>query len=545
MRKIFVLAVTLLKSGGILSDNKKGKPRWWLPIVLLVAFAGFAFSVGMMALGLYDEMDMAGMADALVPLALGATSVAIFLFGIFYVVSVMYHADDVPLLLTLPLRPYQTLGAKFITLVVYEYIFEAFLLLPILVVYGIRSGAGVVYVLYAVILFAILPVIALSMAAALVMVVMRFTSFGKNKQAFKFVGGIIALLVAIGLNMALQRAATSFSGAQLAALVSGEMSLVSVLERIFPGLPFASQALIRSAETAGLWNLLLFVLCSAAAAGVFLVLGQLLYFKGLAGVTEAAAKRRGLSDEELGKSTARTPAVRSYIAKELRLLMRSPIAFLNCVVMNLIWPVLVLVMIFSGGQSLTAVSAVVAGMDNGTVLAIIVGASAFVASANGVTSTAISREGRGIYFMKYIPMPMKKQLMAKIYTGMLLSAVGVVLLAVAAAVLGVNVLTAVIALVLSLPAVAAGSFAGMLIDAANPKLSWMNEQQAIKQNLNVVLHMLAGLVLAALLCVPVLLLRLPPVLAGVFIIVVLAVMCLVLWRRVVSGASARISAMDA
>ena len=123
MRKIIVLVKVLLKSGGLISNNKQRKARWWVPLVLLVAFASFALSVGMMATGLYDVLEPAGMAGALLPLAMRATSVMIFLFGVFYVVSVMYHADDVPLLMALPLRPYQMLAAKFITLVLYEYIF--------------------------------------------------------------------------------------------------------------------------------------------------------------------------------------------------------------------------------------------------------------------------------------------------------------------------------------------------------------------------------------------------------------------------------------
>jgi len=181
MLKIFILAKTLLKSGGLLS-GEKGRRRWWIVVLLIAAFAAFGFSVGMMALGLYDAFDAAGAADALLTLTLGATSAVIFMFGVFYAVSVMYHADDVPLLMALPLRPYQILGGKFLTLIVYEYIFEAFILLPVLVVYGIKSGGGLLYASYAALVFLLLPVIALVMACVLVMLVMRFTRFGKNKQ---------------------------------------------------------------------------------------------------------------------------------------------------------------------------------------------------------------------------------------------------------------------------------------------------------------------------------------------------------------------------
>ena len=544
MRKVFILAKTLLKSGGgIAAARKKGR-QWWVPLLLGFAFLSFGFSVGMMALGLYEALAPVGAQGVILPLAMGATSVVIFIFGIFYTVSVMYHADDIPLLLALPLKPWQILGAKFLNLIVYEYIFEAFIMLPILVVYGFKSAAGAAYILYSVILFAILPVIALSMAAVLVMIVMRFTSFGKNKQVFKFVGGIIALVLALGFNVGLQNVANRFTPEQLTALANGSSSLVTMVERIFPGVPFASRALIDSAALPGLWNLVLFLLCSAAAVSVFLALGQWLYFKGLAGVTEAGGKRRLLSAEELGKGTAGTSATRSYIGKELKMLTRSPIAFLNCVVMNFIWPILVLVMIMSRGESLSMLSASISSFNMSGVVAVVVGIGVFLSSANAITSTAISREGKQLYFMKYIPMPVKKQLMAKVYTGMLLSAFGIVLLAVLAVIMGIGILTALLALVLSLLAMSSGSLVGLLIDAARPKLDWINEQQAIKQNLNVMLHMLVGLLMAAAVIVPVLLLNMTLAAAAAYIVVLLGLLTLIFWRGIRSAA-ARIEAMDA
>ena len=543
MRKVFVLAKTLLKSSSGAAANQKQGRRWWVPLVLAIAFMSMGFSVGMMALGIYEALVPMGAQGVIMPLAMGGTSVVTFIFGVFYTVSVMYHADDVPLLLALPLRPWQILGAKFLTLVVYEYIFQAFILMPVLVVYGIKSGAGAVYILYSAILFAILPVIALSMAAVLVMVVMRFTSFGKNKQAFRFAGGIIALVLAIGLNIGMQNTMTQLTPEQLAALADGS-SLVSVLERMFPGLPFASQALIGSNTLSGLWNLLLFVLCSAAALAVFLGLGQLLYFKGLTGVTEAAGKRRLLSAEELDKRTAGTSATRSYIGKELKMLTRSPIAFMNCVLMNLIWPVLVLVMVFTRGGSFAELSGVVASLNAGDAVAVLTGVAAFMSCANAVTSTAVSREGKQLYFMKYIPMPIRKQLMAKVYTGMLLSAMGTVLLIVLALAMGVGVLTALLALALSLPAVAAGSLVGMLIDASRPKLDWLNEQQAIKQNVNVLLHMLAGVLIGAAVIAPVMLLRMSLAGAAAYIAVLFGLLTLVFLSGM-RGATSRIETMDA
>ncbi len=546
MHKILILAKILLKGGAGFtggSDSKKGKSRWWLIPLLLFAFGSFAFSIVFMTFGLYDFLNPIGAADAIISLAFGATSLVVFLFGVFYVVSVMYHADDVSLLLGLPLRPYQILGAKFVTLVVYEYIFEAFILVPMLVAYGLKSGAGALYVIYSVILFALLPVIALVLAAVIVMLVMRFTRFGKNKQVFNFVGGIIAIAVAVGFNIFIQTSVNNISSEQLLAFATGQSSLSAIMSRIFPGIGFASAALSQSTALAGLWNLLLFVLCAAAATGVFLCIGQLIYFQGLAGVTEAAAKRKRLSNEAFEKSTARTSVTKAYVMKELRLLVRSPIAFLNCVLMNFIWPVLMLVMLMGSGQ-LETLKPYITAMDSGLLIAILVGMGAFISNANLITSTAISREGRTFYFSKFIPVSMSKQLDAKAITGILLSGVGLVLLAVLAVIMGAGIITALVALILSLIASVGGSYIGLLIDAGHPKLNWMNEQQAIKQNANGMLQMLVGVIFGAAIIVPVAVSGMPDILAIVFVAVLVLIVTVVSRQRVIKGAAAKLEQMD-
>ena len=541
MHKIFVLAVTLLKGGGS-SGDKRGKRKWLLPIILIVAFGSFAFSMIMMTFELYDVLAVSGVADTILPIAFGATSVMIFFFGVFYVVSSMYHADDIEILKYLPLWPYQILGAKFITLVVYEYIVESFILLPILIAYGIKSAAGVLFYIYSVLLFAVTPVIALAMASIIVMIVMRFTNFGKNKQAFKFVGGIIALVLALGVNMVIQSSAVNISQEQLMAIMSGKSSLVSVVSNIFPGIIFASHTLIYSESIQGFLNLLLFILCSFAAAAVFLGFGQVLYLKGVAGVTETSAKRKGV--EDIRKQTAGMPAVRAYIKKEIRLLFRSPIAFLNCVLMNFLWPVIILIMLFGSGESIAQISILIAGLDNGIIMTVIIGAGAFLSSANAITSTAISREGKTLYITKYIPMSISKQLRAKTATGMIFSFIGVLFLVIFSVILGVEIWVAVVSLVLSFAAIWAASMIGILIDVAHPKLNWMNEQQAIKQNLNVLLHMLSGLVLAAAAIVPALLLNMNEVAIGVYILVLFILLDIILLKRVDRSAS-KLAKMDA
>lgn len=500
MRKILLLVKIFLKSGGGMFLGKSKKAKYLLPLVLLIAFGSFALSMVFFAIEIYKGLAPFNAQSIILPLIFGSTSIVIFLFGIFYVISIMYHADDVEQMKYMPLKVYHILGAKFILLVMYEYIFEAFILAPVLVAYGVMSGAGAAYIVYSVILFLITPVIALSMAALLVMIVMRFTSFGKNKQAFAFIGSILAMVLAIGFNVVVQSYASQISNVALMEAFKNS-TLPDLFGSIFPGIGFASKALLESATLGGLWNLLLFALCTAVAVAVFMIAGRLLYIKGVSGITETSAKRRAIKD--LGRETESASALRAYFKKEIRLLFRSPIAFMNCVLITFIWPLIILIMVFSGGGGKTeAFTYLISQMNDGLLLAVLVGASAFIASSIPITSTAISREGKSLYFAKYIPMSMHKQLEAKVLTGMLFSGISILLLVLVGILMGASITVSIAALVIGMIAMAAISYAGLLIDVGNPKLEWINEQQAIKQNMNSMLSMLVGVLFGAIAIVP-------------------------------------------
>jgi ABC-2 type transport system permease protein len=541
MRKILLLIKIFLKSGGGMFSGRSKRSKYLIPLVLLFAFGSFAFSMVFFAIEIYKGLAPFNAQGVMLPLIFGSTSIVIFLFGIFYVISVMYHADDVEQMKYMPIKVQHILGAKFITLVIYEYIFEAFILAPVLVAYGVMSGAGAAYIIYSVILFIITPIIALAMAAVLVMIVMRFTSFGKNKQAFTFVGGILAMVLAIGFNILMQNAATSISDSALMEAFKNS-TLPDLFSRIFPGIGFASKALLGSSTVDGLWNLMLFVLCAAAAVIVFMAAGRLLYLKGVSGITETSAKRKAIKD--LGRETESTSAVRAYFKKEIRLLVRSPIAFMNCVLMTFIWPVIIVIMAFSGGSKLSELSQLLSQMNEGLLLAILVGVSAFISSSIPITSTAISREGKSLYFAKYIPMSMQKQLKAKAMTGMLFSGISVLLVMCMGLFAGASVTVFIASLVIGLIVMAATSYAGLLIDVGNPKLEWINEQQAIKQNMNSILSMLVGVLFAAIAIVPAALFGTSLIISAIYCLVFFVAVLLILRGRANTRAVEKLIGMD-
>ena len=143
------------------------------------------------------------------------------------------------------------------------------------------------------------------------------------------------------------------------------------------------------------------------------------YFKGVVGISEAPSARKGWMENGLERTVRRSSPVKSYTLKELRLLFRTPVYFLNCVVMNFLWPLFLLIPFFTQPEAfkmlLMVESFVQDSQRGGIVLAIFFALSLFVSATNSIASTTFSREGQNIFVNKYLPIDYRKQLLAKLY----------------------------------------------------------------------------------------------------------------------------------
>ena len=495
MRNYITLTKILLKNIGSASITKKASGKQSSQLLLMVvvglAMLPLFFSIYAMAAGLYEVMQEIGQQGLVLLMGLSLSTMTIFFFGIFYVLNVFYFSKDIDSLLPLPLRPAEILGAKFTVTVIFEYLTELIVLLPILLAYGIKSGSGPIYYLYALVIFITLPVIPLVYASALNMIIMRFTSLGKNKDKFRIIGGIIGMFFALGFNFYLQRITSSRMSSRdiQQLLMQGDNSLINVMNGIFPANKAAAWGMVNTLTLKGLLYLLIFLGITAVFAALFLMLGELLYFKGVIGMSEASSKKRKITKEEYAKLSVQNSFLRACLAKELRLLIRTPIYFINCVLMNFLWPVFLMLPILSQGDASVGIDQLrVFAMDSqnaALILAIGLGLSVFVSSSNNIASTSISREGTDVYVSKFLPVSYITQILAKVLSGVLIGGAGMLVILIFAFI--VFQLPLYLMLIMGIISFLAISFTcqlGVMIDLDNPKLVWDNEQKAVKQNFN-------------------------------------------------------------
>ena len=523
MREFLVLTKVLLKSGlgDILqkSENKKktagrgGRIALYaLLAVCMLPAMGMIFS---MAAGGYRMMAAIGQEGMIIELICYAGALATLVFGLALVMSVFYMSRDIYNLLPLPLSPWQIVGAKFTVTLAYEYLTEAVLLGPAFLGYGVASGAGILYWLFAVAALLTIPVLPLIYASVLSMLFMRIFRRVANRDFINVVITVLMLVFVISFS--------TFSGSMsgytqesvMEMLTASDNSLLGVMSGFFPLFIFLEKAIVN----ADIIQMLFYLLCLLAVAAVFLFLAQKLYFAGVLSISETSSKRRKISGAMREKLTRSNGVLKSCVQREWRVLFRTPTYFLNCCLITFSWPVfMVLPVVFSligsgkdqvsGEQVMTSLSGMTAAMNtvSAAALALIVtyGITVFITSMNFTSGTAISREGRSFFFMKLIPVPYRTQIQAKVICGLILSLIGTtfyaaILFVVFILLFGLPPLSLVFMILITFGINLLINMIQIWVDLVSPKLEWESEQMAVKQNMNTLLEALITVVLGAVL----------------------------------------------
>jgi len=447
---------------------------------------------------IFPSFKAVGAEISILSIALSAISFVVFTFGIFMILNIFYFSTEIEYLLPLPLKPSSILSAKLFVAMIYEYLIIIMFYLPVVLGYGIADKSGVLFIIYSLIIFLILPVIPLVMASIINIIIMRFTNLGKHKEFTKVLGGIFGLFLILGINFYTQSKAMNFENPQdMVSLLSNKNSLINLTTKIFPLSKFGSLSLLNSGNFNGIINLLIFIAISALIFMVFVILGNGLYIKGVIGISEAPSKRIKMTKEKMRREVVSGSPFISYFWKEIRLLLRTSIYFLNCILMNFIWPVFILIPLFTDKNAMKSFTMLRTAVNSDKVIAyVLIGVFAFmifISSSNVIASTAISREGKYFYVNKYIPLSYKTQIMAKVFSGVFISYIGVLLVfIVGEIILRLSLGTLLIMIIISPIAVLYPNLLGIIIDLINPKLKWDSEQKAVKQNINGMITMFGG-----------------------------------------------------
>ena len=419
---------------------------------------------------------------------------------IFSSINILYFTKDSEYLLPLPLKPYQIILARTNVMLIAEYVIIFLIGFIPLAMYGVLTGAGIVYyvtMVLAVILVPILPVLLISI---LVMFIMSFAKLTKNRNRFQLFATLLVLAIIIALSISTSGMKQDLTNEEMAQMVVQANGMIELVKGYIPTVDYLIEALTTNSLFTAIVEVLKTIGITIIGFIVYMLIAQKIYFKGLVGNLfggGASNTNKKINQKEYRNSKL----YKSYVGKEFKNMARNPVFLMQCLIPAILIPIIMVVVVYSGlnsdGNGLEQITQMLQQMPTNTfiIACAILGVIQFFTMFIYISITAISRDGENAVFMKYIPVPLYKQYLYKIIPNIIMNIVTIIItLGMAEYLLNLPVITLIALFIVSTIMGILQSIVMIIVDLKRPKLNWDSEYAVAKQNLNLVFPVLLAMI---------------------------------------------------
>ena len=474
-------------------NNKKSKS---MIILYIFAFLYLAGIVGVFSNSLISELLKIHQEKMFLGVILLGIAGFVLIQTIFSAINLLYYSKDNEYILPLPLKPSQIVIAKTNVLLVTEYFIVAILGLIPLSIYGILTYANILYYIEMVIVLLIFPIIPILISSLLVLIVMSFAKFTKNRNRFQLIATILILVIVFIASFAMGN--TDSSPEELVQMVMKANGMVELVKNAFPTLGMAIESLTNVNIGIQLLNIMLLIVTTAIIYALYVLVGQKLYLKGAVGNLSSGKKNKKKIDEK--KAFKNSTIFKTYVGKEFKILLRNPIFFMQCVLPAILFPILIIGMTILGineesnGQTIDFANM----FTNKTSIYIGIGILCviqFFLMFIYISVTAISRDGQNASFMKYIPVKYMKQIDYKVMPNIIMTSImSIITVIIAGILIKADILYLLLILITSIIMGVFQSYVLIIVDLKKPKLEWNSEYAVVKQNMNLIWSVVISLI---------------------------------------------------
>ena len=470
----------------------KRRERLWEPALIIGVIILMVFSLGPLYMSLlntmYDQYEAAGMKQLFLAGPFLIANLLGLIMGVFLMISTFFFGDDMSVLIPLPLKSTEVLMSKFLVVLMDLMVISITVILPAYILYGIRSGAGISYWIFMVIVFLLSQVLPIMLSAIIVLPLSRLFRFKRYRDSIVY---LISALVVIGSLVFVSltsRVNPNTSAEEFARIFSSEDAILNKTAGAYPPTILVTKALSRPFFEGLLW-LLAFIGLHVVALEVFLFFGDKFYYSVYSSLQENFAKRTKLKEGEIvnlmGKQQTKFSAL---YRREWWYFLKVPAFAFNGFGNVLVFPILLVIAAVAGqtdqlGQMLDQ-------FQEYKPLFVPVGAlvAAVAGGINGLASSIFSREGKLIHELRAFPVKTSEIVKVKFVHVQTMSFIGPVSGSIALSIiLGLSFVEAIVVFVVGAITLTFLNILQMIIDSVKPILGWENPQRAMKQNVNVAL----------------------------------------------------------
>ncbi len=491
-KKIFSLTKVLLKNSFQRYDNKKQKNKVATAILYIIVFGYVMALFGVFSFQIINTLKQINQESIFIGMFLMGVALFIIIQGMVSATNVFYFSRDLEYILPLPLKPREILISKLNVILITEYIVELLFAVVPIIIYGVLTAVGIQYYIISFLVLLIFPIIPLIISTIIIMIIMSFTKGAKNKDRFQLIVPILGIILAFAISFA-STGSSDISEKEVLEKLLQANQMVELISDKFIILKPAINAIINS----NILELLKLAIITIIGYLAFILIGSKIYFRGAIGnlssgnKTKKKIKINSIKTRKIGKT---------YVIKEIKILFRNPIFFVQCVLPSVFMPILVLgiaIFTISSNESndLQAITSILGSLVQSPIgMAVIIAVTEFMYSMLYIAPTAISRDGSNAIFMKYIPVSYYKQIIYKGIPNVIFGTItSIIILIFVYLVMRVSFVFLAICFVINLILIIIQTLLMELVDLKKPKLDWSTEYAVVKQNLNLLWPFVVGL----------------------------------------------------
>ena len=394
------------------------------------------------------------------------------------------------LMAALPLKSRTIMSAKLVQVWISETLIDALLILPACILFGVKTGAPVGFYLRMILVWLLIALLPICIIAFVSSLLIRISGLWKHRELVVTVAGI-ALMVGymfLMMNLGGITGDSAEGGEMMQRFMMDNSSRIQSMTAMFPPAAWAAMGLL--GKDPG--KLALWVAVSLAAPVITVWLLGYSYRKLslLQTETPEGSKKKFTGRESYGVGSQFAACCK----RELKTILRVP-SYATNILPTAFMPLLMVIMMFvisnrvgGDGQNLSVI------MQQQFSPALVMATSAvlaYMAGMNPALSTAVTREGKGHELLTALPVPAKTLVRAKFAVGFGLALVGALAASVALVVLFPTfTLQVVLAFILCVLFSYVNSVLALNRDIRKPRLDWVTEQEAVKQNFGVLISLL-------------------------------------------------------
>lgn len=472
-----ILKITFINSSGINKFTKEKSKTERNKAIFITATIGFSIIVFLVMAVLYSELlakglQQLGLLDILLVMGFMLSSAMILFTSIYKAQGILFSFKDYDLLMSLPIKKSDILISKMMHLLVINYFFLLFTLLPPAIIYFKYTTVSPVFFLNLLLVFLALPLIPIVISSVVAFVLSYISSRLRHKNLIITLGtlGVVFIIFIISFR----------SGDLIQTLVANSSSISDGILKIYPPAILAVKGLTNGSFI----DILLFLLLSILVFALFVLIFNK-SFKSISARLQESYKRANYKLKEV-KSSSQLMAL---FKKEIKRYFASPIYVVNTIIGPLLLLGVSIATLFLGEDVITTIFEVEVIKEIMPLFIIVIVCGILAMSCT--TNSSISLEGKNLWILKSSPIKPVEIFKAKIMVNLMLILPSVAIADIIftfSLKLSINQLIWLI--IISILYSFVVPILGIIVNLYFPNLNWVSETSVVKQSASVLIQML-------------------------------------------------------